>query len=231
MKKRNYKLNIKEILKATLTFALFWYSSYFQLIPITLFNINLKNINGTTEVLLSSFSNTILLIILFIMYKKELKKEWMIFKSKFLDNIDIGFKYWIIGLFGMVFFNFIFNVLLQGGQANNEQAVQSMISSLPWLMVINAGFIAPIIEEIIFRKAFKNIFKNKWLFIVSSGIIFGLMHVITSSYNILDFLYFVPYSSLGLAFAYMYHKTDTVFTSTFMHIIHNTILILFSIAL
>lgn len=231
MKKINSKLNIKTILKSILTFALFWYSSYFQLIPIALFNINLDTINGATEVLLSSFSNIILLIILFFMYKKELKKEWMIFKSKFLENIDIGFKCWIIGLFGMVFFNFIFNVILQGGQANNEQAVQSMISSLPWLMVINAGLVAPFIEEIIFRKAFKNLFNNKWLFILSSGIIFGLMHVITSSYNILDFLYFIPYSSLGIAFAYMYHKTDTVFTSTFMHIMHNTILILFSIAL
>lgn len=218
---------IRQIVKGVITFILFYYSSYFQWIPILLFNI--KKLTGSLQVLLSSFSNIILLIILFFMYRKELKKEWIIFKSKFLENIDVGFKAWIIGLLGMIFFNFIFNVLLQGGQANNEEAVQSMISALPWLMLINAGFIAPLIEEIIFRKVFRNIFRKKWVFILTSGVVFGLMHVITSSSNLLDFLYFIPYSCLGLSFAYAYDKTDTVFTSTFIHIVHNTILVLLSI--
>ena len=104
-----------------------------------------------------------------------------------------------------------------------------MITTLPILMLINAGIIAPIIEELTFRKAFKNVFQNKWVFILSSGLIFGGLHVITSFSTPLELLYIIPYSSLGISFAYMYYKTNTIYTSISMHIIHNTVLTLLSI--
>ena len=218
---------VKQFIKGIFVFVLFYFSSYLQLLPIWIFKI--KNVTGYLEVLLSSFSNIILLGVLFFLYRKELKREFIVFKQNLANHLDIGFKGWLIGLFGMMVFNFILTFLLKAGQANNEQAVQTMIKSLPWLMLINAGIIAPFIEEIVFRKCFKNIFESKYLFILTSGIFFGLMHVITNSQSLLDFLFFIPYSSLGIAFAYIYYKTDTIFTSVVMHMIHNTLLILLSI--
>ena len=70
---------------------------------------------------------------------------------------------------------------------------------------------------------------NKYLFIILSGLVFGSMHVIGNITSPLDWLYVIPYGSLGAAFAIMYQKTDTVYTSTAMHIFHNTALILLSI--
>ena len=125
--------------------------------------------------------------------------------------------------------NIIINIIIGNGQAENEKIVQQMITYAPYIMVINAGIIAPIIEEITFRKAFKNVFNNKWLFILSSSLIFGSLHVITKLTSPLDLLYIIPYSSLGISLAYMYYKTDTIYTSITMHIFHNTILTILSI--
>ena len=225
--KKNELINIKGVIIGIILFLLYYFSAYLQLIPIFLFNI--KTITGSTQVLLSLFSNTIILIILIIIFRKQLIHEWKIFKEKFLENIDTGIKYWIIGLLIMMVSNTILTFILNMGQATNEQKVQQLISYLPWIMVINAGIIAPCVEEIIFRKCYKNAFPNKWLFIGLSSLVFGSLHVITSMTSLMDLLFIIPYGSLGAAFAIMYQKTDTIYTSMLMHMLHNTILIILSI--
>ncbi len=224
--KINKFINVKELLKGILIFILFYFSSLFQLIPITLFNIKRTTSNS---IILSTFSNICLLIILIIIYRRELIKEFKLFKKNLLENLDTGIKYWLIGLLVMMISNIIITYILGLNQAQNEQAVQKMINKMPIMMLITAGFIAPITEEITFRKTFKNMFLNKYLFIILSGLVFGSMHVITSYSNPLELLYIIPYGSLGMTFAAMYYKTDTIYTSISMHMLHNTILTLVSI--
>lgn len=229
MKEKEKFVSPKGLLIGIGIFILFYFSSYIQLIPILLFNMDITSITGAQNVMLSAFSNIVLLLILLLIFRKDIKKEWKIFKDNFLENIDIGIKYWLIGLGIMMISNIFINVFLQLGQAANEQAVQGMITSLPWLMLINAGFIAPCTEEIVFRKGFKKAFPNKYAFIILSALVFGSLHVITSMTSPIELLYIIPYGALGAAFAYMYQKTNTIFTSISMHMFHNTALILLSI--
>ena len=225
---RNKKY-IKVILQSILVFLLFYYSSYFQLIPILLLNIDMDKISSSTTIYLSVFSNIMVLIMLFLIYRKELKIEWKKFKKNSLSNLDIGFRYWFLGLMAMAASNIVLSFVIKAGGATNEKMVQDMITTLPIFMLINAGILAPIIEELTFRKAFRNVFQKKWIFILTSGLIFGGLHVITSFKTPLELLYIIPYSSLGIAFAYMYEETDTIYTSIGMHMIHNTALTLLSI--
>ena len=127
--------------------------------------------------------------------------------------------------------NIILTFILRGGGAQNEQAVQSMIKTIPILMVINAGFVAPFNEEIVFRKTLKDIFKNVYLFMLASFLLFGGAHVIESATSLIDWLYIIPYGALGASFAYAYYKTDTIFTSLTLHMFHNLVLCLMSILL
>lgn len=222
-------INWKDLILGIIVFLLFYFSSYFQLIPIILLNWNIRTITESQNVILSTFSNIILLLILFLIFRKDIIKEWKKFKSNFLENIDTGIKYWLVGLAIMMGSNIIINIVMNLGQAANEQAVQQMISALPWLMFINAGVIAPCTEELIFRKSFRKAFPNKWLFILISALVFGSLHVVTSMTSPIELLYIIPYGALGGAFAYMYQKTDTIFTSIAMHMFHNSALILLSI--
>ena len=214
------------LLKGIFSFILFFSTSYIQQILIVVFNI--KKITIKDAVVISFISSLIIASILILIYRKDLIKEWKIYKKNLSKNIDIGFKYWLIGLMCMMISNFIISFLLKADQATNEQAVQKMISAMPYLLIVSAGILAPINEEILFRKVFKDNIKNKIIYILVSGIFFGYMHV-TSATTIPQFLYIIPYSSLGIAFAVMYSKTDSVFTSMTMHMFHNTILTILSI--
>lgn len=226
----NKMKKIVPIIKGILVIGLFFFSQLFQVIPILIFHIDIDKMSDQTNILLSLFSNVILSLLFFLIYRKELSNEAKIYKEKLASNIDTGFKYWFIGLIVMMISNVLINVLSPNHIANNEQAVQSMIQVLPWVMLINTGILAPITEEIAFRKTFFNVFdKHKWLFILTSGIFFGALHVVFSYQNIWDLLYIIPYSALGISFAAMYDKTKTVFTSMGMHFFHNTILTILSI--
>lgn len=228
MKDKDKKDLFIKVLKGIGIFLLFYYSAYIQLIPIYLFKLDIQSLSPPLEVLLSCFSNIVLVGILWLIYRKDLKKEWKIFKSKTIENLDTLVKYWMVGLVAMMVSNMILSVLLKAGQADNEQAVQSMITALPWAMLIDAGLLAPFIEEIVFRKCFKDVFKKGIVFVLASGLVFGGMHVINAT-SALGYLFIIPYSCLGISFALMYDKTKTVFTPMFAHILHNSLLTLISI--
>lgn len=228
----NKLVDKKKLLYLILIFVLFYFSSLFQYIPIILLKINIKTMSNECAILLNLFSNLCILIILFIIYRKSLKKDFKKFTKNLYENLDTAIKYYLLGMLGMIITNLFINVVLNGAGADNEKIVQGMISTMPYLMILIAGITAPIIEEIVFRKTYLDAFKNKYLYLFLSSFIFGMMHIISSLDNaptITDILYFIPYSCLGLSFAYMDYKQKNVFPSICMHIFHNTLLIILSI--
>lgn len=226
----NEWVNSKKLLKLLLVFGIFFFGSLFQFIPILLFNMDVNNISASENLYLTIFSDIIIVIIIYFLYRKEIKEQFINFKKNFYDHIDIAFKYWLIGLIVMVVSNLLIMALTPNAVANNEQQVQEMIKgSAPWASLICVGLFAPIIEELTFRKAFYDAFKKKWLFIIMSSFVFGGLHVFLSIENIWDLLYLIPYSSLGVAFAFTMSKTKNVFPSILVHVFHNTVLTVLSI--
>lgn len=220
---------IKSIIKCIIIFCIFYFSKYLQYIPVKLFNINLENITPKMSAILSTFSTLILFFILFIIYRKDLKKDFKDFIKNKDDYLDIGIRYWIIGLLIMFISNYILNFVLKAGGATNEKLVQVLIKSFPLIMIIDAGILAPFNEEIVFRKSIKDSVNNKWIFYILVFILFGGAHVINNAHSLLDYLFIIPYGSLGVALACAYNKTNNIFTSISMHMMHNIILILISI--
>lgn len=229
MKLKNFFIRF---LKLFGIFFIFFYSWLFQLIPVIIFNISDKLLEReSVNIILGTFSSIMLGLILFVIYKKDIIKEFRMFKNNLSDCFDKGLTCWVGGLFAMMVLNFIIGNLLGAGEAANEEAVQSMIDVLPFFMFINAGFLAPWNEELVFRKAVKEFFTNKWLYIFISGLLFGLAHVVGGTTSWVDWLYVLPYGGLGAAFAYAYYDTDTIFTPILFHMIHNVIILIFSIFL
>ena len=222
------KERILEICKGLLTFLIFYFSSYLQIIPIMLFNIDVNNYTASDLAIANTFVDVILVIILIILYFKELKTEFKTFKKNIKLNMDTAFKYWFVGLMIMCISNIIIGFIANLNTSSNEEAVQTLVSSTPYLMLFTAGILAPIAEELTFRKGVSKLFKNKWVYAFSSGLIFGLLHVIGSS-NILEYLYIIPYGSLGFFFALTYYDTKSIYPSIIMHAIHNSALIILSI--
>ena len=220
---------IKNIIKGILVFFIFWNSVYLKFIPIYIFHLDVNSLTTRDKAFISVFSNTMLLIIFYLIYRKDLKEDFKKFKKNILENLDTGVKYWFLGLTIMIICNMIINSIFKTGGANNEIAVQNMIKNSPFVMLFLAGFIGPFNEEIAFRKTLRDVFNNKWIFVMLSFILFGGAHVIDDAKTIVDFLYIIPYGALGGAFALAYYETDTIFTSIFLHMMHNIILVTISI--
>ena len=226
---KDIKSKIPFLIRGILVFLLFFYSAYFQLIPIKLFHLDVHSLSDTENVILSTFSSIVVVLILIAIYWKELKKDFSSYRKNIMENLDICIKYWMSGLAIMMISNLIITFVFKAGGANNEELVQNMIHSLPWLMVIDAGILAPFNEEMVFRKTLKDIFNQKWIFVICSFLLFGGAHVINNATNILDYLYIIPYGALGGAFALAVYKSDNIFTSISMHMFHNLVLVLLSI--
>lgn len=227
---KNY---IKRILKGIAVILIFYFSTLFQYIPIILFKMDINKMKGnySLAVLLSVFSALCVSILIIIIYRKELVNEFKKFKNNFSSCIDTGVACWILGLIIMVVSNVVISYFFKAGGAKNEEAVQTLISAAPIYMALDVCLLAPFNEEMVFRKALRDITFNKYLFIFLSFLIFGGAHVIGSATSIVDYLYIIPYGVLGGMFAYAYTKTDTIFTTITFHMIHNTALFLISILL
>ena len=220
------KLNI---LKSIIVFTIFFNSTLLHYLVAIILGFNINKITTSDSVIISSISNIIMIIIFIFIYKKDLIKEFKIFKKDLNNNLNTGLSWWVVGLTIMIISNLIIGVVFKGGGADNEKSVQALINSLPWLMVINAGFLAPFVEEIVFRKSLKNVISNKKIFVILAFLLFGGAHVYTSATNITDWLYIIPYGALGATFAIAYNKSNTFFTPLLMHVFHNTILVLLSV--
>ena len=222
-------MNTKKITKTVIIFLIFLFSSIWQYIGVELFNYDIDNLTATNSLVLTTFSEAITLVILIIIYFKDLKQNLKNIKKDFNKNMDITIKAWLLGILVMVVSNLIIGLFIRKATAGNEQAVQSLIKGSSYLSIITFGLIGPMVEELVFRKSFKETFKNGTLFILMSGLIFGGLHVVLSLTSAWDLFYLIPYCSLGIAFAYIYQKTDNIFYSIFIHMCHNTIFTILSV--
>lgn len=223
-------MNRKNILKFVGIFFLYYLSDLIYLIPLLALGIDVPSLSLAWQMFLMILADLFVTIILGLIYKNYLIEKFHDFKHNFLKYFDMGLKYWLIGLSFMYLSNSLLAIFSPVKEAINESNVQSLITASPFLAMLLTTIFAPINEEIIFRKSIQDCLKNKWVFIVVSGLIFGYLHVLGSE-SLYDFLYIIPYGSLGATFAYLLSKTDNIYVTILMHLIHNGLLTIISILL
>lgn len=189
--------------------------------------------NDTVRALIGNF---IYLIILIYIYKDEFKNGLKKIKENGIkDILKVGFKYWGLGILGMIIFNIIINfIIFNGSIAKNEELVRETIFGNPIFGFISAVVFAPFIEEIIFRASLRRNIKNIYIYSLTTGLLFGLAHTLSGlsiPLKLLEFLYILPYGALGYAFGMMYAKTENIYTSIIIHGLHNfiTTILLFTV--
>ena len=223
---------IKNGVRTTITILAFIFIKYIQYIPIMLLRLDPKELTEVEVYLLSIFSYLVFIILLFFMYRKDLSDDFKSFKKNFWEYTDTAVKWWVVGLAIMMISNLLIQTFTPNKMANNEESVDAMIKSLPFLALIITTFLAPFTEEMTFRKSFYDILKNhKVTYILISGILFGALHVVSSVENVYDYLFIIPYSAPGICFAIMDYKSKNIFPSIMIHTIHNGILTVLQILL
>ena len=108
----------------------------------------------------------------------------------------------------------------------------SLIKNNALLGFLSVCVFAPIVEEITYRYCvFGGVArKKKWLAYLVSGLIFALMHFISSVMEfgfgkelLMECIYIPPYLFSGLALCYLYDKSANLGSSIIAHFINNLI--------
>lgn len=156
-------------------------------------------------------------------FKKLKKLKWHI-----LTWVVVGF----IAIYLLNFFNALYSQLFQkifnyAPSAQNQDSVVSFLKKTPVMMTITAVILAPVVEELIFRKSIIGLFKNKKIGVVVAVASFALIHLIPEIIA-LDFLgllhnifsYLLP--SIALTFVYM-KSNKNIYIPMSIHMLSNLI--------
>jgi len=129
------------------------------------------------------------------------------------------------------------------GNSANQEAINLILTASPITCIITllmTIFAAPIIEELVFRKGFFNMSKNKGKkVVIISGLIFGAIHIVDAVASgiigvientteiqtvIVEFLYIISYASSGIVLGYCYHRAKyNVSSNILAHMAYNAI--------
>ena len=223
-KTKNWFIKNKKYLFTFLLYIL--YQGGFLLSILYLFNIDISSMSRNFKMSFLFIDSIIYILILIFMYRKDIIKGFKKLKNNKEKYILIALKCWAFGCIIMYISSLIISIIQKKSIPNNEQVVRESIKAAPLYMLFSCSIVAPIFEELVFRKSLKEIINKKWLFIILSGVIFGALHVIGTYDSPLDILYIIPYGSMGCAFAYLLSKTNNITLPIMIHMLHNTILVI-----
>ena len=185
------------------------------------YNLNLQN--KLVNTLLLILGDVFIAFTLILIYLKDFKKDYQNFNKNGKEILKKAIKVWFIGLIIMVTSNLIINSFVNS-IASNEAVNRTILDKSFIYAVVTMVLIAPICEEIIFRLSLSKFIDNDYLYYILSGLLFGYMHIMSATG--LEVLYIIPYSSLGVAFAYIYRNTKNIFSTISVHIMHNLLCII-----
>lgn len=219
---------MKEKNKKTLTgigvFLLYFFVTELQGLPFWILKINTTTIPMFLKMIYMLAIQILLISSILYIYKKDIKKNIIDLKKNHQVYFKKYLKYWFIAIGLMMISNFIILLINPNNMANNEEAVRQMFNNTPIFTFIQAVILAPLLEELVFRKSFRYMFSNNIMFVILSGLVFGSFHVVGSFESLFDLIYIIPYSVPGLVFAYTLTKNDNIFIPIGLHFIHNGIL-------
>lgn len=211
------------IFKGLCAIFIYFFVSMFQSLPFDLMHIDTDALPAYLKIAYTLTIEVLMIVIIYYIFEKEYKKAIEDIKKNHKKYFDKYLKYYILGLVFMISANILINVL-GGGLSNNETAIRDEFSLYPIYTYISSVLLAPPLEEAVFRLSFRSIFKDNFLFVTISSLIFGGLHLLTMPINSLFPLYLISYCSCGVSFTLMVKDSNNVLTSTAFHFMHNGII-------
>lgn len=165
-------------------------------------------------------------ILLLIVFYKDLKRDIKYFFKYFREYNSYVFKMYLFSLLCIFILTVAIRISVNIETATNQAELTKQFKDTPILIGLLSIIYAPFVEEILFRGIIRKFINNKYIFIIVSGLLFGVAHVIDDFKSIGELLYILVYGSLGCFLATVYNKTNNIFTNMYFHFIQNTLAII-----
>lgn len=203
------KITKKDVIKSVSTILIFVFIMF--ILPLFSFY---KTISSYTLY-------AVIFAVIIILYYDELKKSFLVFKTNIKKYVPFIFKRYLIMLGLMVLVAFPIVLINKGEVSSNQQAINIMFGKVPLITFILTTLYAPFAEESIFRLCISKLIHNKKVFIIASGFLFGLLHMVDKFSSFYDLLYVFQYAALGICLAKAYKDSNNIFVPMSMHFIQN----------
>ena len=189
----------------------------------------LSNIQLVTEhtYVIASIAHVIGIVAFIILFKKTIKEDAINFKNKWLKCIIVIIVGFILLYLSNLLMNYIYQLLgfdENDTSSNQESIIAALHGSTVPFVIIYTVILAPIFEEIVFRKLFYNTLKLNtklptWAIVLIIATVFSLIHVMS---DIESLAFFPQYFVLALIITSAYAITkENLFVSTGLHFLNN----------
>lgn len=190
----------------------------------TMFIAGIFNTQDDNKILIINIClQTLFMVIMVLIYRKEISKD---FKKIKKDDLITGIRYLVFFTLISLFISLITS-FLGSNISENEAANRSFLNTMIFPALFSFLIVAPITEELLFRFSLKKVFTNKWIFIVISGILFGIPHMaIQGITDLASGLQLLNYSIMGSALALIYSETKNIWIPIITHSLNNLLAVL-----
>lgn len=162
------------------------------------------------------------LVIIFLSYKDELIKEFKSLKKKDAKKVFIN----LVTIFFIISVSNIISWLILRNFAvlSVNDSSLNIIKSGNALLIVRMVILSPIIEELIFRKNIRAVIDNDKFFIIFSGLLLGLLYIISQSLTPMGVISSLSYIFVGVYLSYSYTKTNNIHINIISRILYNLIM-------
>ena len=113
--------------------------------------------------------------------------------------------------------------LFPNGSNESVDSLLHIYDKSPFLLLISTLFYFPIVEELVFKKTFRNFINNKWLFIIVTAVMNGFFEVVFSYNDIMGIINALPLIVFYGMLSYIYYETGNIAVSISYRMIFNLI--------
>jgi uncharacterized protein len=156
--------------------------------------------------------------------------EFKLIKNEWFLIIIVGYLTLMLGnvvsIFASEFLGNLFGIA-PAEAVNQLTIIRSLMGPGAIFMFLSAVIMGPIIEELIYRKAFFGLIKNDKIALVVSSLVFGSIHLIGETSILGALVNGISYYVMGFIFGYIYLKNHkNIMAPIAVHILSNLISIL-----
>lgn len=193
----------------------------------------INNIQLVTEhtYIPASLAHFLGIIIFIILYKKAIKDDAINFKNKWLKNvlvIVVGFVLLYLSNIALQFIYDHFKITDAETSANQQGIIDALFGSTRGFVILYTVILAPIFEEIVFRKLLFNVFRKNtklpmWAVVLIVSCLFAGIHVT----DVESFIFFPQYFVLALIITSAYAFTkENLYVCIGLHFLNNLVSVL-----
>ena len=185
--------------------------------------LSILNITGNTSLYCRLIANFLLMFLIILIYSNDIKTDLENYKNNFKKLALKGLKIFLIGIILYTIVTSIVYVIVPDITNDSANSLLNIFDKSPFLLLLSTVFYYPIVEELVFKKTFKDLITNKWAFILITAIINGSFEIMLSYTSIINLINIIPAIVFYGILSYIYYDTDNVVVSMSYRMFYNLI--------